>query len=103
MEDFTDYSEPAVDIASIPFIKKIHYDKWERLREAEKVFKQLDIKFDSHNQHLHWIFQHNDQEINYWATTGKWWNSTTNHRATEEERYLSGLLTHLNYDFLEVD
>ena len=44
-------------------IKRKHYDKWERLREAERVLNKLNIHFESHNMHLQWIIETSTEDI----------------------------------------
>ena len=84
-------------------IKLKHYDKWERLREAQKVFKKLNVKHEIHNNGIHWIIEYNDTEINYWPTTGKWYIADPKHQSTHEERFLGGILKYMGYQFQEID
>ena len=84
-------------------IKKKHYDKWERAREAINTFSKLGIRYSMHNLGTQCIIDHNDQIIHYYPTTGRWYIPETKHKATHEERFLGGMLSYMNYDFTEID
>ncbi len=80
-------------------IKLKHYDKWERLREANKIFTTLNIGFNIYNGGIHYVIDHKDEEIHYWPTTGRWFSKTTNQKG----RFLKSLLNYLGFNVIEYE
>ena len=87
----------------IIYIKREIADKWERLREAIDILTKLHIVYSVHNNGLHIILYNDDEKIDYWATTGKWYIEETKHKSTHDEKFLKGLLNHMGYVVKEID
>jgi len=77
------------------------YSKLDRVKEATKIFANLNIKPDIKNQGSHWIFRWKDEIIHYWPSTGRWYSISLGLRSTYETRFLAGLLTHMKIEYKE--
>ena len=91
-----------IDDQGLVHVKHVIYDKWERAQEAQKIFNSLNIKYSVYNNGSHWKIDYNDQEIDYWPTTGKWYIVDTKHKCTHDERFLAGILRYMGYDVKEM-
>ena len=84
-------------------IKRDHNDKWERLREAKDTFNKNNIKFNVYNNGIQWVVYNDDEELEYYPTTGRWRILDGDKLRKTTQTYLAGILTHLGYDFIEID
>ena len=84
-------------------IKLKHYDRWDRYREAMKILTSLKVNYSLHNLGAHIIIHNGEEEIHYWASTGKWFIPETKEKWTHETRFLGGILNRLGYNFIEID
>ena len=79
------------------YIESKNYDKWERLREAQKIFNQYNIKFNMFNNGIQWIVYHKDEELEYYPTTGRW-RVKDNPSTKTQQTYLKGILEYMGYN-----
>lgn len=49
-------------------------------RESTKILKDFEIEFSSHNNEYHYMIPHKNTIIDFYPTTGKFWDKSTKHR-----------------------
>ena len=86
---------------NIVYVQAKNYDKWERLREAQKVFNSLNIKYYMHNGGIQWLVEYGDEELEYYPTTGRW-RIKDNPNTKTQQTYLVGILRHMDYTVEEI-
>jgi len=86
---------------NIIYVKAKNYDKWERMREAQKIFNSLNIKFKVFNNGIQWIIYNEDEELEYFPTTGRW-RVKDNPNTKTQQTYLIGILRHMDYIVEEI-
>ena len=92
-----------MDEQNIIQIKLKHYDRWERLREAKNTFNKNNIKFNVYNNGIQWVVYNDEEEIEYYPTTGRWRILDGDKSRKTTQTYLAGLLSHLGYKYIEID
>ncbi len=83
------------------YIEAKIYDKWERLREAQKIFNRLNIKYYMHNGGIQWLVENGEEELEYYPTTGRW-RVKDDPKQKTNQTWLKGILEHMGYIVEEI-
>jgi hypothetical protein len=67
-------------------------DKELRLEETMEILSHSGLPFENHDCGRHLIFRYGKHVIDFWPTTGRWFDRKTNRRGRWIERLLTYML-----------